>query len=49
MVWMLLALAAGVVVFGAVAIARKFRHLDLSDRIPPNVLTRINTDYPDHS
>jgi hypothetical protein len=44
---MLLLFAAGVIVFGAVAIARKFKHVDLSDRLPPNVLTRIRTDYPD--
>jgi hypothetical protein len=44
---MLLLVAAGAIVLAAVAIARKFRHLDLTDHMSPNVLTRIRTDYPD--
>jgi hypothetical protein len=43
----LLLFAGGAITFVAIAIARRFRHLDLSDRLPPNVLTRIRTDYPD--
>jgi hypothetical protein len=39
--------AGAVILFVAIAIARKFRHVDLSDRLPPNVLTRIRSDYPD--
>ena len=47
MVRTLLFFAAGAIMFGAVAIARRFRHVELTDRLPPNVLTRIRTDYPD--
>ena len=43
----LLFLAGGAILFAAIAIARRFRHVDLTDRLPPNVLTRIRTDYPD--
>ena len=43
----LLFFAGGAIMFVAIAIARRFRPLDLSDRLPPNVLTRIRTDYPD--
>jgi hypothetical protein len=39
--------AGGVILFAAIAIARRFKHVDLTDRLPPNVLTRIRTDYPD--
>jgi hypothetical protein len=44
---MLLFFAGGVIMFVTIAVARRFRHLDLTDRLPPNVLTRIRTDYPD--
>jgi hypothetical protein len=43
----LLFLAGGAIMFVAIVIARRFRHLDLTDHLPPNVLTRIRTDYPD--
>jgi hypothetical protein len=43
----LLFLAGGGIMFVAIAIARRFRHLDPMDHLPPNVLTRIRTDYPD--
>jgi len=39
--------AGAVILFVAIAIARKFWHLDLSDHLPPSVLTRIRSDYPD--
>jgi hypothetical protein len=44
---MLLLLAGSAITFVAIAVARRFRHVDLSDHLPPNVLTRIRTDYPD--
>jgi hypothetical protein len=43
----LLFVVGGAIMFVAIVIARRFRHLDLTDRLPPNVLTRIRTDYPD--
>lgn len=43
----LLFIAGGFILFVVIAIARRFRPVDLSDRLPPNVLTRIRTDYPD--
>ena len=43
----LLFVVGGAILFVTIAIARRFRHLDLTDRLPPNVLTRIRTDYPD--
>jgi hypothetical protein len=39
--------AGAVVLFVVIAIARRLRHVDLSDRLPPNVLMRIRSDYPD--
>jgi hypothetical protein len=47
MAWTLLFFAGGSILFVAIVVARRFRHLDLSDHLPPNVLTRIRTDYPD--
>jgi hypothetical protein len=47
MAWTLLFFAGGTIMFVAIAIARRFRHVDLTDRLPPNVLTRIRADYPD--
>ena len=46
MAWTLF-LAGGAILFVAIAIGRRSRHIDLSDRLPPNVLTRIRADYPD--
>jgi hypothetical protein len=43
----LLLSACAVFVFVVIAIARRFRHDDLPDRLPPSVLTRIRSDYPD--
>jgi hypothetical protein len=39
--------AGGVILFVAIAIARRFRHVDPADHLPPSVLTRIRSDYPD--
>ena len=40
--------SAGAVFMSVViAVARKLRHVDLSDHLPPSVLTRIRSDYPD--
>jgi hypothetical protein len=47
MAWTLLFVVGGAIMFVAIAITRRFRHLDLTDRLPPNVLTRIRADYPD--
>ena len=47
MAWTLLFVVGGAIMFVAIAIARRSRHLDLTDRLPPNVLTRIRSDYPD--
>jgi hypothetical protein len=44
---LVLLLSGGVITFVAIFVARRFRHVDLTDRLPPNVLTRIRTDYPD--
>ena len=43
----LLVFAGGAITFVAIAIARRFRPLDLTDHLPPHALTRIRTDYPD--
>lgn len=43
----LLLSSGAVFVFVLIAIARRFRHVDLSDHLPPSVLTRIRSDYPD--
>ena len=43
----LLFVAGGAIVFVALAVARRFRHVDLTDRLPPNVLMRSRSDYPD--
>ena len=43
----LLFVLGGAIMFVAIVIARRFRHLDLTDHLPPNALTRIRTDYPD--
>ena len=47
MVRTLLYFAAGAIVLAAIAIGRRFRHVDLPDHLPPNVLMRIRSDYPD--
>ena len=44
---LLLLLSGGVIMFVAIAVARRFKPVDLTDQLPPNVLTRIRADYPD--
>jgi hypothetical protein len=39
--------AGGVILVVVIAIVRRFRHVDLSDQLPPSVLMRIRSDHPD--
>jgi hypothetical protein len=47
LVQMLLVLTVGLAVFGAIAFTRKLHASRVPDYLSPQVLTRINTDYPD--
>ena len=45
MVETLLAVAAGLAIFGVITVARKLHANRVPEYLPPQVLTRINADY----